>query len=160
LATKVSNCWRRIGFAAGALGALAACLAGEVCASGGGGHAAPAVVEEVADSDSPIRGIELGEFRVRAYYPIEAKRSTVTYRLHAVVSSERAREFRSFLENRRHKVRDEVIIATRLAPLANYDDANLSEFRRRILLRLRRTLPDLAIDDVLVSDFQLEVRSL
>jgi hypothetical protein len=133
---------------------------GRAFASGSGGHGAPAPAQEEEASDSKTRGIELGEFRIRAYYPIEAKRSSVNFRLHAIVPAERASEFRSLLENRRHKVRDQVIVSTRLAPLADYDDSQLEDFRRRILLRLRRVVPELLIDDLYVSEFQLEVRSL
>jgi hypothetical protein len=91
---------------------------------------------------------------------VEAKRSTVLFTLYAIVSNENAGEFGQLIENRRHKVRDQVIIATRLVPLADFDDPQLKEFRRRILLRLRRTLPELAIDDIYVSDFHIEIRDI
>jgi hypothetical protein len=47
-----------------------------------------------------------------------------------------------------------------MVPLAYFDEPDLKTFRRRILLRLRRALPALVIDDVYVSDFQLRVQSL
>jgi hypothetical protein len=56
-------------------------------------------------------------------------------------------------------VRDQVIMATRLVPVEEYDDAELTKFRRRILLRLRRTMPELMIEDVFVSDFNLVVEN-
>ena len=64
------------------------------------------------------------------------------------------------MQNRQHKIRDQVITATRLVPLVEFDQADLASFRRRILLRLRRTLPELKIDDVYVSNFELKVQSL
>lgn len=122
-------------------------------------HGTPAA--QIADqSQSPIRGASLGEFRIRAYYPVEARRSTVIFTLHAIVASENSSQFNELLENRRHKARDQVIVATRLTPLADFDDPQLTSFRRRILLRLRRMLPELTIDDLYVSDFKLEVRNL
>jgi hypothetical protein len=122
-------------------------------------HGAPAEQEQIVeDPNSPIRGILLGEYRIRSYHPVEAKRSTVVFRLHAIVSSENSTQFRELHAHRQHKTRDQVIIATRLAPLAEFDDPQLTEFRRRILLRLRRALPELAIDDIFISDFRLEVR--
>src|SRR6476620_8965733 len=118
--------------------------------------------EEAApvESDSKTRGIGLGEFRIRAYYPVEAKRSTVEFTLYGIVPTENAGEFERLLQNRAQKVRDQVIVATRLAPLADFDDPELKQFRRRILLRLRRALPELEMDDIYVSDFQLEVREI
>ncbi|MEX2317522.1 MAG: hypothetical protein WD669_10255 [Pirellulales bacterium] len=123
-------------------------------------HVPAADASGSGESESGIHGVSLGEFSIRAYYPVEAKRSTVTFTLFAIVSSDHAGEFEQLIENRRHKVRDQVIIATRLVPLADFDDPQLKEFRRRILLRLRRTLPELAIDDIYVSDFQIEVRDI
>jgi hypothetical protein len=136
---------------------------GVVIAKDGADHAEHSSADEekgTDDSDSPNSGVELGEYRIRAYYPVETKRSTVTFTLHAIVSSENLAEFERLLEHRRQKVRDQVIVATRLAPLADFDDPDLKQFRRRILLRLHRALPELAIDDIYVSDFQIEIRDI
>lgn len=113
-----------------------------------------------SETEASPRGFELGRFRIRVYHPVEAQKSTVTFRLHAVVADANAAAFERLIMNRTHKVRDQVIVATRLAPLADYDNPELSEFRQRILLRLRRMLPELVIDDIYVSDFELEVRAL
>jgi hypothetical protein len=110
--------------------------------------------------DAKIRGVELGEYRIRAYYPVDAQKSTVRFVLHAAVASERFVETQRMVENRRHKLRDEIITATRMTPLALFDEPGLTSFRRRILVRLRRMLPELPIDEVFVSDFQLTVKSL
>jgi len=127
------------------------------------GHAPTAETIE-ADSDIAldvkIRGVELGEYKIRAYYPVDAQKSTVRFVLHAAVATERFAEAQQVVETRRHKLRDEVITATRMTPLAVFDEPGLTSFRRRILVRLRRTLPELPIDDVFVSDFQLTVKSL
>jgi hypothetical protein len=137
-------------------------ICGAAEASGHGAHAQPDSEDEVA-VDVPgvtIRGVDLGEYRVRANYPVEAQKSTVTFVLHAAVPSENFAEARRLVESRRHRVRDQVITATRMTPLALLDEPGLTSFRRRILLRLRRALPELPIDDVYVSDFQLTVKSL
>jgi hypothetical protein len=123
-------------------------------------HAAEADVEADFVSDAKIRGVELGEFRVRAYYPVEAQKSTVRFVLYATVAGERFPETQHLIESRQHKVRDQVITATRMTPLALFDEPDLERFRRRILMRLRRALPELVIDDVYMSDFQLTVKSL
>jgi hypothetical protein len=67
---------------------------------------------------------------------------------------------REFVEEHRQKLRDQVITATRLAPLAIFEEADLATFRRRILVRLRRALPQLEFDDLYISDFGLQVKSL
>ena len=116
--------------------------------------------ENDAVSDAKTRGVELGEYRIRAYYPVEAQKSTVRFVLYAEVTTEHFAEAQQVIETRQHKLRDEVITATRMMPLAVFDEPGLTSFRRRILVRLRRTLPELPIDDVFVSDFQLTVTSL
>jgi len=120
--------------------------------------------EAAAESDdaagAKTRGIEIGEFRIRAYYPVQAQKSMVRFVLFATVSGERYSDSKRMMRNRQHKIRDQVITATRLVPLVEFDQADLLSFRRRILLRLRRTLPELEIEDVYVSNFELKVQSL
>jgi hypothetical protein len=125
------------------------------------GHAALTLdAESELAADAKIRGVDLGEYRIRAHYPVESQKSTVRFVLHASIASEKFPEAQAVVENRRHRLRDEVITATRMTPLATFDEPGLTSFRRRILVRLRRTLPELPIDDVFVSDFQLTVKSL
>lgn len=131
--------------------------AAEPAAAVDGAPSAAADAPAVAETDS--RGVPLGEFRIRVYHPVEGQKSTATFTLYARVAGGNSAEFEQLLEHRQHKVRDQVITATRLAPLADYDDPSLSEFRRRILLRLRRMLPELPVDDIYVSNFELEVRA-
>ena len=121
---------------------------------------ARAAAEEVVESDGPIRGIPLGDFRIQAYHAVEAKRSTLTFTLFAVVSSDNAPEFKRLIEHRRHKVRDQTITMARMSSLADFDQPQLTDFRRRILLRLRRIMPELKIDDLYISDFRLNVQGI
>jgi hypothetical protein len=150
---------------------LSAVVAASLAMAAGGaslasshGAASHAEAADELESDeavaSKVRGIELGEFRIRAYYPVQAQKSMVRFVLHANVRGERYAETKRLVQNRQHKIRDQVITATRLVPLAELDQADLASFRRRILLRLRRTLPELEISDVYVSNFELKVQSL
>jgi hypothetical protein len=125
--------------------------------SHGSEFAAEAIDESVDVKD---RGVELGDYRIRAYYPVEAQKSTVWFALYAKVGKERYQEISELVTNRKHKLRDQVIVATRMTPLGVFDEPGLESFRRRILMRLKRAVPELEIDDVYVSDFQLEVQSL
>ena len=67
---------------------------------------------------------------------------------------------RHLVAKHQQKVRDNVIIATRLAPLNVFQEPDLAKFRRRILIRLRRNLPELAFENLYISDFGLLVRTL
>lgn len=109
---------------------------------------------------SGSNGIDLGEFQIRTYHPAESQKSVVRFALYATVEKGQLHRSRELLEHRKQKIRDQVIVATRLVPLVDFDEPDLKCFRRRILLLLRRALPELAIDNVYVSDFQLSVERI
>lgn len=123
----------------------------------GDAHEAAAAVDY---SGLKTRGIELGDFRIRAYYPVAAQKSTVRFVLYAAVDSDHYEEIQHLVDQHRHLLRDQIITATRLAPLSLFDEPDLKSFRRRIFMRLRRALPELTVDDVYVTEFQLTVKSL
>jgi hypothetical protein len=159
---RLLNCAVRAAFSiALAITGAESCLAG---AHGEAAHDEDAHDDEQAATDgasgAKTRGFELGEFRIRAYYPVQAQKSMVRFVLFATVSGERYSTSKRLMQNRQHKIRDEVITATRMVPLVEFDQPDLTRFRRRILLRLRRTLPELKIDDVYVSNFELKLQSL
>jgi hypothetical protein len=137
-------------------------LAGRTLASGHGAAHAGSSHEPHGDvSAAPVgQGIDLGEYRIRTHYPVQAQKSIVRFVLYATALPDRTAETRDILSNRRHKVRDQVITATRMVPLSEFDEPELASFRRRILLRLRRTMPELAIEGLYVSSFELKVQSL
>lgn len=113
-----------------------------------------------ASSTAEIHGVSLGDYRIRSYHPVDAQKSTVRFTLYATVKDENFAEVQRLVDDHRQKLRDQVITATRLAPLAVFQEPDLAAFRRRILVRLRRAMPDLAIDDLYVSEFDLTIKSL
>jgi hypothetical protein len=142
-----------------------ACVLGSTGVATASGHGAPAHAEEAAAdtadySGLKVRGIDLGHFRIRSYYPVDAQKSTVAFDLHVAVASENYAIMQRLAKHHEHKLRDQVITATRMSPLAIFDEPGLENFRRRIYVRLRRALPQLVIADVYVSEFQLTVKSL
>lgn len=129
-------------------------------ASGGGGHgeAAPAKADpdEISEiSADGTRAVKLGEFRIRVFHAVSSRKDTVAFVLHAVVGKKEFETFERLYGHRKNKVRDQVVVATRLVPIDDYDDPELNKFRRRIMLRLRRTVLELPIEDVVVSEFSL-----
>jgi hypothetical protein len=128
---------------------------GPAANEGHGGHPST-----IADSNTNTNAIDLGDYRIRSYYPVQAQKSVVRFVLYATAPADRLAEAKHLVEERRHKVRDQVITATRMAPLADFDDPDLVRFRRRIILRLRRTIPELPLDELYVSNFELQVQSL
>jgi len=105
-------------------------------------------------------GVELGQFKIRSDYPAEAQKSTVRFILHAAVKPELRDKMEEIAKQNQTKIRDEILTATRLTPLSLFEEPDLASFRRRILVRLRRTLPGLEIEALYISDFGLVVKSL
>jgi hypothetical protein len=104
-------------------------------------------------------GVELGKFSLRMHRAVPAQTNRVSFTLFASPKADESKHLAQLLENRQNKVRDQVIVATRLVPAEEYDDPELTKFRRRILLRLRRTMPELMIENVFVSDFNVVVEN-
>lgn len=134
-----------------------------LCAASGHGeaassHAAADANDEI-ESPTGFRGIDLGEYSIRTYRSVSGQKNRVRFTLYATVKNEQVSNFRQLLKDRKNKIRDQVIIATRLVPIEDYDDPELKKIRRRIQLRLRRTLPELMIEDVFVSEFSLSVEN-
>jgi hypothetical protein len=159
---RLSN---RIGWTLAIVGSFAASDLAFASGHGAPAHGEPAHGEEHASeavdySGLKTRGIDLGEYRIRTYYPVDAQKSTVRFVLHISVASEHYAEMKRLVENHVHKLRDQVITATRMTPLALFDESELKTFRRRLFARLSRALPELALEDVYISEFQLTVKSL
>ena len=122
--------------------------------------AAAAEANSNADSNAECKGVSLGDFRIRSYYPADAQKSTVRFTLYAAVKADHLAEARKLVEEHREKLRDQILTATRLAPLTVFQEPDLTNFRRRVLVRIRRALPELAVEDLYVSDFDLTIKSL
>lgn len=120
----------------------------------------PAEFEIPEAGPDEIRGIKLGDFKIRSDYPAEAQKSTVQFTLYFSVKGDHLAATNKLVEEHRQKLRDEVITATRLTPLAVFEEPDLKTFRRRILVRLHRALPELAAEELFVSNFSLMVKSL
>lgn len=147
--------------------------AGQICSASEHGepkHGASENVEEAKhgegeatgedSADANIGGIKIGEFKIRSDYPVEAQKSTVRFVLFAAVKADSSTEMRHVVEEHEQKLRDLIITTTRLLPLIVFEEPDLATFRRRLLVRVRRALPQLAVDNLYVTDFSLVVKSL
>src|SRR5687767_2279740 len=93
---------------------------------GHGGHSGDAASTSSSDA------VELGEYRIRSYYPVQAQKSIVRFMIYAAAPPDRLAEAQQLASHRRHKLRDQIITATRMMPLAEFDDPDLKRFRRRV----------------------------
>lgn len=118
--------------------------------------AAPALgKDQPAEEKEPeLVGFELGAFVLKDYQPLGDVTTRLIFRAHASVKEDQSELFAKRLENRRHRVREQILIAARLAEPEELQDPSLEKLRRRILLRIRHSLPELPIDEVYLSEFQ------
>jgi hypothetical protein len=125
-------------------------------------HGSHEEAEAIPEDTSALEtvGIELGEYKIRTDYPVQSQKSTVRFVLYAAVKGEHSAAMRDIVEAHRQKIRDLVITSTRLAPLILFEEPDFASFRRRLIIRLRRTFPELAVEDLYISDFGLMVKSL
>lgn len=124
------------------------------------GAATGAGVEDEDGADRiPVadRGFFLGDFLIKDLRPVEGAKSTLSFSLHAHVVGSEVERFEGYYRNRVHRVRNQVIISSRLAEPADFRDPELRRFRRRLLLRLRRAVPELKLTAVYFSDFHYAV---
>ena len=142
------------------LGGGRTCFGGHGKAAEGPAHGESAEVKGGENSGVKGSGIELGEFKIRSDYPAEAQKSTVRFVLYAAIKPELYDQMQQVVKDHQTKLRDEIITATRLTPLGVFEEPDLTTFRRRILIRLRRTLPQLVVEGFYISDFGLMVKSL
>jgi hypothetical protein len=150
------------GFAAPAAFASGGGHGGDAHAGGDAHGAAKQPAEEdtiSAESADGTRAVKLGEFSIRVYHSVSSRKDTVTFVLQARIGKESFENFERLYSQRKIKVRDQVIVATRLVPVEDYADPELKKFRRRIYLRLRRSIPEVPIEDVFLSDFTLALQS-
>jgi hypothetical protein len=128
--------------------------------SGPGGEKSSAESDDVSEeSAAGTRAIKLGEFSIRVFHGVASRKDTVSFILHATVGQDDYPTFARFYSHHKNKVREQVVVATRLVPIDDYDDPELKKFRRRILLRIRRAMPELPIEEIYLSDFSLSSES-
>jgi hypothetical protein len=139
-------------------------ILGMISGCGGGSpapQATPAAQEQdeaEAQAKQPT-GVSLGEFVVRDYHPVEGVRSMLRFELYAEVPSAELTKIESLLSHRRHKLRNHVITAARTVTLTDFEDPKLELVRRRILMRLRRAIPELPLKDVLLTQYEFALES-
>ncbi len=117
-------------------------------------QASSAESESSLAAESPAhQGYKLGDFRIKAFRPIEREKVKMQFTLYAEVAEGTQERFEQLQEKYEHRIRNQIITAARLIPSIDYDDPTLHALRRLIYLRLRRNLPELRIESVFVSDF-------
>lgn len=118
-------------------------------------HGAAESSDGEADSGGAVR---VGRFDVRDHRPIEGLKLRVGFMLYFEGAPERAAQLRKLVKSHEHRVRHEVIVAVRMCEQHDFEEPELERFRRRILARLRRALPALGVERVLIAEYEYFVK--
>ena len=115
--------------------------------------AAPREKEDQAEP-KPIKTVMIGQFYIRDLRATEDAKVRLSFTLHAKIDAEEASEAERFVKRYKHRLRNEVITAIRTCEQNEFQEADLTRFRCRIHARLRRAMPKLKIERLLVGDFE------
>ncbi|MGL4512227.1 MAG: hypothetical protein ACRCT8_03995 [Lacipirellulaceae bacterium] len=132
--------------------AFAVLIAGAPAISNGAGHGAAAA----ADDEHPVEGpsgVLLGDFSFRDVRSLDGVVFRVDFELYAVVEGKERPLMVSELKRAKHRVRDQVSTAVRVAPLVDFQEPDLKRLRRRILLSLQRATPWLGVKELAFAGF-------
>ena len=97
--------------------------------------------------------VDLGLFKVKDYRPIRNETIEVTFHLHLALQKTTNPKTVEKLEVWKHRLRNQVLIAVRLALRQDFLEKDLHRFRRIVQLRVNRLLKAQLIDEVLLTEF-------
>lgn len=127
------------------------CLAAASPANAGGHGAAPKADDSVPH-EGPA-GVCLGDFSFRDVRSLDGAEFRVDFTLYAVVDAKKRAVLVSELGRLKNRVRDQVGTAVRITPVVDFQEAELTRLRRRVLLALRRAVPSLGVEELAFGGF-------
>ncbi len=113
---------------------------------------------EKSDSAQPSKKvdrktIDLGKFNMRELRPIRNQTMEVSFAVHLAWSDSVDEKLAARLEHWRHRLRQQVIICIRTSDPTVLLEPSLAKLRRKIFLRVNRTLKSVIVEEVLFSSF-------
>ena len=117
----------------------------------------PAATAEGPQQELVWRGVPLGEFHIQHMRPLENLKLVLSFDLTASVGETNEAYLVKLVAARKHRLRDQVIVAVRAAPTVVFDEPELVELRRRIHLRVQEVLEGSEIADIYLTNFDCQV---
>ena len=108
--------------------------------------------ETPQEVDRPA-ALNLGEYSLREVRGAEGTKIRLDFTLYARVDYESLDQMERLHKMLKHRVREQVLIATRLCDTKEFQEPDLIRMKRRILTRLKRALPQLAIQELYFREF-------
>ncbi len=113
-----------------------------------------AAVEKEADEAEQARvTVDLGRFQIKDLRPTRNETTKVTFAMHLALASTVDQQTVEQIEFWKHRLRDQVIVALRVAETSDFLEPSLGRFRRSVLLRMNRVLKATLVSEVLLTEF-------
>jgi len=109
--------------------------------------------ESATDAEELPRTIDLGDFRIRDLRPTSGETASLRFKMHLKLSSLSNQDHLSQLQQWQHRLRNQVIIAVRMADTKDFAQPGLGRLRRLILLRTNRMLRSQLVEEVYLTEF-------
>ncbi|MAT73078.1 MAG: hypothetical protein CMJ58_26640 [Planctomycetaceae bacterium] len=110
--------------------------------------------EAAEDAPQPFV-LPLGDFHLRDWRPTRNETPDLRFAVAIVFNADTPVLTRERLAHWVNRLRDQTIIAMRLAETKDFAEPSLQQVQRLIRVRVSRILPRLAVDEVLITDFAL-----
>ena len=111
-------------------------------------------VEETEAEPAPApSAIDLGFYSLRDVRSAEDEKFRLNFALQARVEPDKLYEMEQFQKKSEHRIREQVLIAVRLSESKDFQEPKLMRLKRRIMMRLKRVLPNLEIQELYISEF-------
>ncbi len=118
-----------------------------------GNNADAAVSDDSAKAEQARPIFDLGRFQIQEMRPTRNETAKITFAMHLALSPTIGQPVVSQLEHWRHRLRDQVIIAVRVADTKDFSEPGLDRLRRMILLRVNRLFKALLVEDIFFAEF-------
>jgi hypothetical protein len=99
-------------------------------------------------------GFKLGEFSVLNVHHAEGLKSKVLFTLYVEIEEGAEQKFAHAWADCQRRFEDQVLTTVRMCELADFQEPDLHRFRRRLIVRLRRTVPELPLSELYITDFR------
>lgn len=110
--------------------------------------------EETTTPPQPF-SLGLGDFHVRDWRPTRNETPNLRFAVTIEFDADTPPMTRARLPHWINRLRDQTIIAVRLAETKDFAEPNLAQVQRLIRVRVSRILPQLGVHRVLITDFAL-----
>ncbi len=112
-----------------------------------------AEVDEAEEEENVRPLLDLGDFRINDLRPTRNETAKLTFSMHLALSKDLNKKQLEQLESWKHRLRDQVITAVRIATIKDFQEPDLSRVRRIVLIRVNRLFRANLAEDVLLTEY-------